>query len=93
MRLYQAMVPILESFCPNAKCEIALINTIQVTCHDDAHFTKAFPNVLKVSVSRKVTTVLVPGESFIPACCIPSGALQRRRHFGSGHPVLGSKGV
>lgn len=42
------IAPILEPMCPNAKCEIALINTIQVNCHEDARMTKAFPNILKV---------------------------------------------
>lgn len=44
----KAFAPILEPFCSNPKSEIALINTIQVNCHEDSRMTRAFPNILKV---------------------------------------------
>ncbi|MCO5549676.1 hypothetical protein L7F22_003149 [Adiantum nelumboides] len=44
----KSIAPILEPFCTNAKCEIALINTIQVNAHEDNRLTKSFPNILKV---------------------------------------------
>lgn len=44
----KSIAPILEPFCTNPKCEIVLINTIQVNAHEDTRLTKSFPNILKV---------------------------------------------
>ncbi|PWN47614.1 ARM repeat-containing protein [Violaceomyces palustris] len=46
--------PILEPFCPNARAEISLINTIQLFCYTDTRVLKIFPNVLKVLYNRDV---------------------------------------
>ncbi|UZJ52027.1 hypothetical protein CBS101457_001347 [Exobasidium rhododendri] len=52
----KSISPILEPFCPNSKCELALINTIQIHCYDDARLMKTFPNILKVLYNEDVIT-------------------------------------
>ncbi|KAH7888854.1 hypothetical protein F5I97DRAFT_1935294 [Phlebopus sp. FC_14] len=44
--------PILEAFCNGPKIEVALINTVQVHCYDEARIMKAFPQILKVLYNK-----------------------------------------
>ncbi|CAD7065085.1 unnamed protein product, partial [Tilletia caries] len=46
--------PILEPFTPNARCEIALINAIQLYLYEDTRIMKTFPNILKVLYNADV---------------------------------------
>lgn len=44
----QAFAPTLEPFTPSPKSEIALINKVQLFCHEHAPAQKSFANILKV---------------------------------------------
>ncbi|KAK0543823.1 hypothetical protein OC846_000042 [Tilletia horrida] len=46
--------PILEPFTPNARSEIALINSIQLYLYEDTRIMKTFPNILKVLYNEDV---------------------------------------
>lgn len=54
--IQQDIAPILEPFCPNPKCELALINTIQLHCYEDPRLMKSFSNILKVLYNEDVIT-------------------------------------
>ncbi|KZT10652.1 eukaryotic translation initiation factor 5C [Laetiporus sulphureus 93-53] len=52
VREITAFSDILEPFCESPKTEVALINTVQVYCYEDARVMKAFPQILKVLYNK-----------------------------------------